>query len=144
MTIVLPTRWLAGNYEYLAEHGFGCADMCECVDLMDKACAKIVKNGKKIMVDDFMFRHLVGQIVVLLFLFVYCAQMKVVHCLYLSLMTLFKVLCNNIFFKRGLLVLYICSRWHSRERSCFDPAYFQGRPRIVAELAQRDGKHVPR
>ena len=55
MTIVLPMRWLSGNCEFLAEYGFGCADMCECVDLMDKACAKIVKNGKKIMDDDFMF-----------------------------------------------------------------------------------------
>ena len=37
------------------EHGFGVADMPECVDLMDNACAKIARNGKKIMDDDFMF-----------------------------------------------------------------------------------------
>ena len=55
MTIVLPMRWLSGNCEFLAEYGFSCTDMCKCVDLMDQACAKIVKNGKKIMDYDFMF-----------------------------------------------------------------------------------------
>ena len=55
MTIMLPLRWLAGNCENLAEYKFGVADMPWCVDLMDKAFAKIQRNGKKIMDDDFMF-----------------------------------------------------------------------------------------
>ena len=55
MTIVLPLRWLAGNCEHLSEWNFGVADMPDVVDLMDDAFATILKNGKKILDDTFMF-----------------------------------------------------------------------------------------
>ena len=55
MTIVLPLMWLAGNCEHLSKWEFVVADMPDVLDLMDKAFAKIQREGKKIMYDTFMF-----------------------------------------------------------------------------------------
>ena len=55
MTIVIPLRWLAGKCEHLSKWEFGITDMPDVVDLMDKAFAKIQRDGKKIMDHTFMF-----------------------------------------------------------------------------------------
>ena len=55
MKIVLPLRWLAGKCEHLSKWEFGVADMPDVVDLMDKASAKIQRDGRNIMDDTFMF-----------------------------------------------------------------------------------------
>ena len=56
MTIILPLWWLVGNCEHLSKWDLGVADMMDVVDLMDKAFAKIQREGKKIMEYVFMFR----------------------------------------------------------------------------------------
>ena len=54
ISICMPLRWLAGNCGNLASHKFGVADMATVVDTMDKAFAKVVQNGKKLLNEDFM------------------------------------------------------------------------------------------
>ena len=61
ISICMPLRWLAGNCGSLAEHNFGVADMAGVVDTMDKAFAKVLRSGKKLLNEDFMmgmFDHL--------------------------------------------------------------------------------------
>ena len=55
MTIVLPLRCISGDCEHLSKWEFGVAYMPDGVDLMDKAFAKVQRDGKKIMDDTFMF-----------------------------------------------------------------------------------------
>ena len=50
----MPLRWLAGNCGSLAKDKFGVADMVTVVDTMDKALAKVVRNRKKLLNEDFM------------------------------------------------------------------------------------------
>ena len=54
ISICMPLRWLAGNCGSLAEHKFGVANMATVVDIVDKAFAKVVRNGKKLLNEDFM------------------------------------------------------------------------------------------
>ena len=56
ISICMPLRWLAlaGNCGSLAEHNVGVADMATVVDIMDKVFAKVVRNRKKLLNEDFM------------------------------------------------------------------------------------------
>ena len=65
ISMCMPLRWLAGNCGDLEQYNFGVAEMAEVVDIMDKACHKIVIDGGMILDEDFMmsiFDKLINQI----------------------------------------------------------------------------------
>ena len=56
ISICLPLRWLTGNCGDLEQYDFGVSDMPKALDLMDKAFAKIIKDGDLILDDDFVMQ----------------------------------------------------------------------------------------
>ena len=54
ISICLPTRWLAGKTEDLADHDFGYFDMGRVLDLMEDAFIKIADDGELFLDEEFM------------------------------------------------------------------------------------------
>lgn len=62
ISIVLPTRWLAGNCETLSEYDFGYHDMCIMVDAMDNAFQAIRADSSLILDEEFMMEKIFSEI----------------------------------------------------------------------------------
>ena len=56
--LCLPLQWFSANCGDLLKYGFVVADMPKAVDLMEKAFAKITKDGNLMLDDDFMMNIL--------------------------------------------------------------------------------------
>ena len=54
IAITLPTWWLAGSTEDLANFDFGVLDMGKVIDLLEKAMVAVVEDGKLLLDEDFM------------------------------------------------------------------------------------------
>ena len=65
IAICIPTRWLAGKTQELAEFRFGVRDMGRTVDLMEEAFEKIANDGEMMLDKEFMmniFEPIVDQV----------------------------------------------------------------------------------